>query len=320
MKKHTRKTRSTREKQAQSQKRKRNILIAFMCVVLVCVGYIGTDAFMLRHAEPVSQHEKVTQKGGDNEKKSAKIKYRAVNIPSVALDNSVMLSSVINEVEKKKFSCVSIELKREDGTIGYASNLTTADTFGAVSMPATKLHDSLKALRAKDITVLARICCYKDNVIPKKSSEFALKDGNKLYTDSNGNTYLNPDSDATVNYLKDIVVESYNLGVRFFVLSDVKLPDGIRKGHRDGFNNLVNALKNEVGGDAVFVEAKKETLNGWDAEDGEYNLSGLNNEISKLEGLKNNQIYLFETKRTVSELNKALKKNKIKGYIIIEKD
>ncbi len=288
-----------------------------MCVILICVGYIGADAFMIRHSNPIRQAEEVTQKNDSGKAAEAQINYSSLGVPSAALDNSLMLSSVINEAQKKGFSSISFELKREDGTIGYTSNLTTVDTFGAISNPAKKLHDSLKTLSEKKITPIARICCLKDNAAAKKSADMAVYNGDKVYTDSDGNRYLNPDNADAIKYLKDIVIESYNLGIRIFVLSSTDLPKSVRDGHNDGFAAISKQLAGEVGGDAVFLEAVNATVNGWSEEYGEYNEEGLKSEIEKLDALKSNQIYVISTEKDLEEINSALK-TRISGYIIYE--
>ncbi len=319
MKRKTRKKRSTREKQAQSQKRKKTVLIAVMCVVLVCVGYIGTDAFMIRHSYPVRQSEEITGENADSNTEKKKIKSIALGIPSVALDNSVMLSSVLEEAKDSGFKSVSFELKRADGSIGYDSSLTTVDTFGAISMPAKQLHESIKTMKGEEIKPIAVIYCLKDNIVPSKSKDMAVIKDNKIYKDYKGNTYLNPDSEDALKYLKEIVIESYNLGVRTFVLASVKLPDNVRKEHKDGFKKLSAELSSKVGSDAVFIEAVEAEINGWNVADGEYNYAGIKNEIEKLPKLKSNQMYLIKTEKDIDTINKALNKNKIKGYIIKEK-
>ena len=315
--KKTKRKRTTREKQAQSQKRRKNILIAFMCVVLICVGYIGADAFMLRHDRPVTGGKTVTLSSGESGEQSSNTNYISLGIPSVALDNSVMLKSVLNSAKGGGYNSVAFDLKRDDGTIGYTSALTTVDTFGGISTPATHLHESLKAATSQNITPVARICCLKDNVVPKKSSEMALMKDNKVYEDKNGNTYLNPDSEAAMKYLREIVSESYNLGVRVFVLSAVTLPDGAPNIKSGGFDSIVSKIRGDAV-DAEFIEAVDVTLNGWDAEEGEYNDTGLKNEIKKLPKLKSNQIYVVKTEKDINEINKKLKSNKLKGYIIYE--
>ncbi len=319
MKRKNSKKRSTREKQAQSQKRRKNILIAFLCIAVFCVSYIGTDAFIIRHSHPVSEAAQTSPEDAKDDTENKKLNSISLGIPSVALDNSVMLSSVLDDAEKSGFSSVSFELKRADGTIGYTSSLTTVDTFGGISMPAKQLHESVKTMNEKGIKPIAVIYCLKDNVVPKKSKDMALMNGGKVYTDSKGNTYLNPDSKEAVKYLRDIVIESYNLGVRNFVLASVNLPDNIKKGHSDSFKRLVSELKKEVGSDAVFAEAVEAEINGWNVADGEYNAAGIKNEIEKLPKLKPNQLYLIKTEKDLDTINRALKKNKIKGYIIEEK-
>ena len=311
------KRKSTREKQAQIEKRKKNILIAVACVFLISVGYIGADTYMIRHAKPAeAEYTQATNEKGEETKSEKNLV--SLGVSSLALDDSVMLSSVIAEAGKQGFSSVTFDLKRKDGSIGYASSLTTVDTFGAVVMPATKLHESIKKFNEKNITPIARICCYKDSIAPQKSSDMALMKDNKLYKDDDGNTYLNPDSDTAYKYIKDIVLECYNLGVRNFVLSSTALPENVRKGHGDGFDKLVSKLKADVGADVVFLDEVQVKLNGWNEEDGEYNEKGFKNQINKLPKLGENQIYYINTEKELKDVKKALNKNGVKRYIIFE--
>ena len=317
MKKNAKRKRTTREKQAQQQKRKKNILIAFMCVVLICVGYIGADAFMLRHSHAVTGGGSSSQSAESGEEKTAKVTYISLGVPSVALDNSVMLDSVMSDAEKGGFYGVAFELKRADGTIGYASALTTVDTFGGISTPAKQLHDSLKTLTSRNLQPIARICCLKDNVVPKRSPEMALLRDEKPYTDEKGNTYLNPDSEDAMKYLREIVSESYNLGVRVFVLSSTDLPAGIKEGHNDGFKTIVQKIRGDAS-DALFLEEVGATINGWNIADGEYNDAGFKQEIEKLPALEENQIYVIKTEKDIDDVNEKLKDNNVSGYILVE--
>lgn len=311
------KRKSTREKQAQTEKRKKNILVAFLCVFLICVGYIGADTYIIRHANPV--HAEYTEATDENgEEKKGEANYISLGIPSLALDDSVMLSSVITETGKAGFSSVTFELKRDDGSIGYESSLTTIDTFGAIVTPASKLHESVKKLNDKKITPMARICCYKDGLAPQKSSDMALMKDNKLYKDDDGNTYLNPDSETAYKYIRDIVLECYNLGVRNFVLASTSLPDNVKKGHNDGFDKLAAKLKADVAKDIVLFDEVEVKLNGWNEEDGEYNEKGFKNQIKKLPKLGENQIYFIKTEKELKGVKKALNKNGVKRYIIFE--
>lgn len=311
------KRKSTREKQAQIEKRKKNILIAFMCVILICLGYIGADAYMIRHAKPAkSDYTEVTDENGETKNTTPNIK--SIGVSSFALDDSVMLKSVIDDVEKRGYKSVTFDFKRDDGTVGYKSSLTAVDTFGAVALAGTKVHESVKTLKEKNITPIGRICCYLDNVVPPKSAEMAFMKGGKIYKDKDGNTYLNPNSDAAYKYIKDIVLECYNLGVHTFVLSSTNLPKSVSKGSGDGFETISNKLKKDVAEDIVLFEAVDVKLNGWNEEDGEYNETGFKNQIKKMPKLKSNQIYYIKTEKEVKDVVKALKKNGVKRYIIVQ--
>ncbi len=309
---------ASRIKLERAREKRRKALMIAVGICLVITGFIIADASIVRHGikepEKVSVNVESGEAGGALSGDSFVSEY----VPSVALDNSVMLSSVIKEAQENEFSSITFDIKRDNGTVGYASQLVAVNTLGAVSSPASKLHESMNALRKSNIDSIGRVCCLLDNLAPQKSSAMAVMNGDKIYTDGDGNTYLNPDSEEAYGYLRDIVNESRNLGLNVMILSHCSLPEEISGNYNDGFEKLSGRLYADLGGDVTFLEGVDAQIKGWDAEEGEYNSQGIKNDIKKLPELKDNQIYVITTRRNKGDVNEALKKAGIKRYVITD--
>jgi hypothetical protein len=287
-------------------------------ICLVITGFIIADTKIIRHRIPEKEEVSVDFNAAEVASQGTLDSFVSEYIPSIALDNSVMLSSVIKEAQQGGFTSVTFDIKRENGTVGYASQLVMVNTFGAVSSPAAKLHESMNSLRSSNIESVGRVCCLKDNLAPRKNSKLGITKNGKLYFDGNGNTYLDPDNEDAYSYLLDIVTESRNLGLNVMILSGCNLPNDVKKGHGDGFDKLSKRLYADIGGDVTFLEGVDAQIKGWDAENGEYNSKGIKNDIEKLPKLKENQVYVITTRRDKGEVNSALKKAGIKKYVITD--
>jgi hypothetical protein len=150
---------------------------------------------------------------------------------------------------------LSFDLKRDDGTIGYESTLATINTFGAVSSPSSNLQTSIDLLKGNDILPIGRISCYKDNITPIADITSAVYDNGSIYKDSAGNTYLNPDSENSYNYIKSIIDESFGYGISVFLLDNYDLPDEISDNYSDGFDELALKLYDDFGDNLKLLKA-----------------------------------------------------------------
>lgn len=300
-------------------RKKRNLkraLAAFLSVVILCTGYIIADIHIIRHAAE-SRFTDSAEDGDGAGLSEMNISVNAFKIQSVSLDNSLMLSSVIEEAVNIGSSAAVFDAKRDDGTIGYASTLAAVDTFGAVSEPAKSLEASISELLSNDILPVARVSCYLDNVAPVSSDGMGVKSGDSLYKDGSGNTYLNPDSEEAYGYIKDIIQECTAQGVEVFVLANCNLPQGISENYNDGFDTLSKKLQKDVSADIKLLEEVDVTISGVDSESGEINAKGVNAGIAALPELGENQIYSISTTIRYSVLKEYLKLAEIERYVII---
>lgn len=301
----------------KKQKKLKSVLIFFMCAVLICVGYTITDIHMIRSAKP-AEHMKYNIESGNaqGDLADAVLEINSCKVESVSLDASVMLSSVIEEVTQNGYTSITFDAKRSDGTIGYESALASVDTYNAISSAASKPSASIKELLDNDILPIARICCYKDNIVPVQSSSIAVKDGEKIFTDDNANTYLNPDNDIVYGYIKDIIQECYNYGITVFVLYGCDLPESISGSYNDGFDALCIKLQKDLGNSIKFFEEVDVQISGKDPSSNKITNSAIKKEIEQFTKINKNQIYYITTKADRNKITSQLIKNSINCYII----
>lgn len=226
------------------------LLIALGCFLIIGAGYTVMDLYIERNAMPLTQ---------DSDDSAANLSGVSLQLKSSAIepmvmDAGVMLSAVIDELDNNGYTSVTFDLKRDDGTIGYDSSLATVDMYGAEASPAGDIEKSIQQFIANEILPVGRISCYKDNVAASGDLTAGITADGKLYKDSDGSAYLNPDSEATYNYIKGIIEEVKAMGVTVFVLDNCDLPDELGDSYNDGFKALSEKLYNDFGNEIKLLE------------------------------------------------------------------
>ncbi len=306
--------------------------IVVLCLLVFNVGYIFMNVYMQRHSMPVvaENEEEVVEPALNEVAFDLKSKY----VESVSFDGGVMLDAVITDLQANGYNSVAFDVKREEGTIGYKSALANVDTFGAIAFPATNLKGSVAKLANEDILTVGIVHCYRDNLVPSVQKSAAIIGKNGLvYKDSRDNTYLNPDLDITYNYIKGIIQEAYDMGVKIFVLDDVNLPSSISDNYNDGFENLAKRLYKDIGTDIKLLEAVNVELKSFAPEESttskdQTNDSNENKQNKKPDkkddeisqklssNLNNNQIYFVKTSAEKNVIKQKVEEHGISNFIL----
>lgn len=307
---------SEEEKKRYNKSVFKKIVAVLLAFVIVGVGYTGMDIYLTRHAKPAE--DLIKSKTAQGSFSEISLDFSSMMVESVSFDNSTMLSAVIANSQTAFCNSVCFNAKRDDGSIGYQSGLATIDTFSMVSNGGSDTKGSIQKLIDNDILPVARICCYKDNSLPLKDKSLAVKDGNKIYTDKNGNTYLNPNNETVYGYISDIVRELYTFGVKVFVFYDYDLPEEISSLYNDGFDSLSTRLSKELNNDVKIMKEVDVSIKGVDAETGKIKNSAISKEIKKLDKLENNQVFYISTSIDDARVSDQLVSNSVGRFIIGE--
>lgn len=278
------------------------------CFVIISIGYTLMDIYIDRNAMPITENEIDADNGISN----VSLRIKGCTIESLTMDNGVLLSAVIDNVQNNGYTGACFDIKRDDGTIGYSSALATVDMYGAQSSPASDAAGSVNNLIQNDILPIGRISCYKDTVFANSDLSAGILVDGELYQDSDGNAYLNPDSETVYDYIKGLVEEVKLMGVTVFVLDNCDLPSEISEGYNDGFDALSKKLSADFNGEVKFMQGVSITLTGTDEKEIEQEWT------EKTQNTDNdNAVYYINTKN--KEAVKALLNSRENiNYIIIE--
>lgn len=338
------KIKKKRKQKAQARTLLKRLGIFLLCILIIDVGYTGMDVFMMRNGMPeMSAATDAPAGGAINE---VKLDLHCAYEESISMDNSVILDSVIANLSNGAYNSVAIDIKRDDGTIGYRSALATVDAYSAAAFEATDLRNSAAKLSQQDILTVGVVYCYLDNLVPRRDRSVALLGDNGVpYEDSRGNTYLNPNSQTVYKYIKDIIAEAAEMGVSVFVLRGVDIPENAGSGFSDGFENLSARLYEDIGTNIKLLEGvdvdiddslaravsdrdeenteqEYETADEADSGENEEETSAdaqtVSDRILSLfnEDLGNDRIYMVEVSKNAPQIKTVLEEGGIESFIL----
>ena len=118
-----------------------------------------------------------------------------------------------------------VTLKDANGVIHYASGAAAA--AGSVTAAPVDPARIAAIFREEGVIPAAQLAAFKDPVSPRTDPSMAIHyNGDALWLDAqkNGNPWLNPYSEAAVEYVGDLVEELHGMGFEQVVLTNVQFP------------------------------------------------------------------------------------------------
>ena len=118
-----------------------------------------------------------------------------------------------------------VTLKDANGVIYYASGAAAA--AGSVTAAPVDPARIAAIFREEGIIPAAQLAAFKDPVSPRTDPSMAIHyNGDALWLDAqkNGSPWLNPYSEAAVEYVGDLVEELHGMGFEQVVLTNVQFP------------------------------------------------------------------------------------------------
>ncbi len=140
---------------------------------------------------------------------------RAVLLPATAITDG----SVQTRLAAAGADAAVFDMKADDGSLGYVS--TVADKASAQD---ETLNAAIRALNESGVYTVARVSCFKDNLMAEDTKYAILTNSGYRWRDENEIRWISPTNEAVQNYLVGIVTELAALGFDEILLDHAGYP------------------------------------------------------------------------------------------------
>jgi Uncharacterized conserved protein len=127
--------------------------------------------------------------------------------------NSDKLDQLLTMAASTEINAMVIDVKDDHGKISFQMDCPVAEEIGALTNTISDVHSLIKALKEKNIYLIARIVSFKDPYLAEKRPDLAIrnKDGS-LYRDNNGECWVNPYNKDVWDYLVSVATQAAAVG------------------------------------------------------------------------------------------------------------
>ena len=156
---------------------------------------------------------------------------QAVELPRSALSDGTAAS----QVQTAGGSAALFDMKADDGTLGYVSQIALATETGASAKDAA-LNEAIRTLNGGELYTVARVSCFRDNTVPYNEPTLGVKTYKDYNWRDNGNIrWMSPTSAEVRQYVTDVCLELAGLGFDEILLDNSTYPtDGALVNIRPG--------------------------------------------------------------------------------------
>ena len=214
--------------------------LLFVCS-LVCVVFIGIcinkefGEDLITFFPFLEQESKVPQKdvylpttGVKYELYKAPTKVKGIYIPPSKIMDYESYITIARETGINSFI---IDVKNDNGYLTFETENEELVEKGVVPAkpPMKDINRMMTRLYEEGIYPIARVVAFKDNVIPKKEPERAIKNlSGQVYKTSAGDTWLNPYNKDNWDYLLEICDEAVKLGFKEIQFDYVRFHESMK--------------------------------------------------------------------------------------------
>ena len=140
------------------------------------------------------------------------------------ISDPVAMAGIMQLADKGVINAVIIDMKHDDGTLGYISANQNAEQAGA----NVAEHDAealVGQLKDSGLYLVARISAFKDNIVPRKIQSTSVKvQSGVIWLDRDYHGWMNPYLQEAQNYVTDIALELADMGFDEILLEHFCFP------------------------------------------------------------------------------------------------
>ncbi len=127
----------------------------------------------------------------------------------LTLNSTEKINYFLNLAETTELNAIVIDIKADSGKVTYQMDCQAAKDAGVCISNYKDMNALLTKLKEKGIYCIARIVCFKDNMIDETHPEWMIhKNDGSMYKDNAGDTWMNPYNRDTWVYIVDIAEQA----------------------------------------------------------------------------------------------------------------
>nr|WP_232214239.1 putative glycoside hydrolase [Bacillus sp. SG-1] len=135
--------------------------------------------------------------------------------------------SLIKLIETTDLNSMVIDVKDDWGNITYQTEHSQYKDIGKSYIKDPRAM--LERLEEKQIYPIARIVVFKDSVLSKAKPELSYMDGNEVWKNGRGESFVNPFMKEVWDYNVGIAIEAAKMGFKEIQFDYVRFPEGFEK-------------------------------------------------------------------------------------------
>lgn len=149
----------------------------------------------------------------DTTQERVPVKVKGIYISAYVAGTPSMVDSLLAEIERTEINTLVIDLKDDFGRVACDMDSPLVQELGSVKVQIRDIEELMKKLHERNIYAIARIPAFRDSHLGKVRPEWCVhySDGT-LFTDRDGNAWVNPYKREAWDYLVEIGTQAKKLG------------------------------------------------------------------------------------------------------------
>lgn len=182
--------------------------------------------------------------------------------------------SLVELVDQTELNAMVIDIKEDFGHLTYIPEEDSALAELGLGQPLIKdPRAMLERLEEKAIYPIARVVVFKDTVLAEQRPELTFMDGEQVWKNNRGESFVNPFLKEVWDYNVQIAIEAAKLGFKEIQFDYVRFPEGFE--HRaddlsyslgDYANSEADPIQRRVEAVTDFVAYAKEQLEPYEVD------------------------------------------------------
>ncbi len=220
------KNRPYRGRREKRNRKIRRVLLVVVVIfaVLFSVG-VFQDLSFLDLPDSISAPKTPNQ---DEDKQTAQeetpVGSHTIYLPASSINGDVV-QQLITMKDAGLINGVITDLKNQDGTLNYPSQISYLSGYSVTTQAAAALPGCIQTLKEAGVKVIGKIYCYHDNTFAHINKDATICTKNHYtWLDNRSKRHLDPYSDTSADYIAQIIGEAANLGCSEVILDDFSFP------------------------------------------------------------------------------------------------